>query len=308
MGQGAGAGTSYSSLPQVKKLEDAGLGYRNSPAARYDDEDNEHLHLSRALAFNFSVERENSMDLVNDPRFFQANVIEKRLLAFSGLSVVASLLLGSSVNILFTLKKDVSLNTPLGYCQLLSFCILSITAFSLATATFVQIQQVFYTYRLLTAGNSGFEQASLFYLNSTIVTWRHFAMRWMLRGLIFYMLGSGALVGVKFYKDAEDADKHALAIKMVAILQQGDTLNQTAIKQRLGLIDNEQPLDMNVHKALAAVVTFCFCVCAAVLVYIKKVHNDVFKGIHQFAYERETALTVPLREIQSGRSRGLLET
>jgi hypothetical protein len=258
------------------------------------------------LAFNLA-ERELSMDLVNDPRFFQPTVIEKRLLAFSGLSVVASLLLGSSINILFTLKKDMSLATPLGYCQLAAFTILSITAFSLATSTFVQIQQVFYTYRLLTAGPSGFEQASLFYLNSTIVTWRHFAMRWMLRGLILYMLGSGCLVGVKFYKDAVDMDKTSQAIKMVAILQQGDKLSQAAVKERLGLVPPEVPLNIMVHKILALVVCGSFCVCAVVLLYIKKVHNDCFKVHHQFAYKLQSELTVPLRHM-SGRSKGLLET
>ncbi|CAK9008485.1 unnamed protein product [Durusdinium trenchii] len=43
---------------------------------------------------SFGLVQSESMDLQNDPRFFQANVLNKRLAAFSKLGVVSSLMAG----------------------------------------------------------------------------------------------------------------------------------------------------------------------------------------------------------------------
>merc|ERR1719194_82466 len=77
------------------------------------------------------VGRSDSMDVVNDPRFFQDNVINYRLAAFGGLSVVSGLFVQNCMDQLFDMDKNMQIFTqnhrifhPLGILQLLAFLIL----------------------------------------------------------------------------------------------------------------------------------------------------------------------------------------
>jgi len=51
-----------------------------------------------------------SMHMSNDPRFFQGSVLNKRLAAFSGLSVVSGLMVGTCSDVI-SMKKDINLST-----------------------------------------------------------------------------------------------------------------------------------------------------------------------------------------------------
>merc|ERR1712014_210272 len=48
----------------------------------------------------------DSMQVSNDPRFFSSNVMDKRLGAFKALTLVSSLMFGTSLGQVFKLKKD----------------------------------------------------------------------------------------------------------------------------------------------------------------------------------------------------------
>lgn len=253
------------------------------------------------------------MDLVNDPRFFQGSVIEKRLAAFGGLSVIGSFLLTSSMTQLYALKKDMifsaSLDGIFACVQLAGFVVMTCVAYSLAVGTFVQVHQIFFTYRLLTAGPTGFEQASMFYLNRTIVMWRHFAMKMMMNGMIFYMVGSGAILCTKFYKDAEAKNKSADLgqLSLVVPVQRGWTLDKKFAAAQLGL-QTEGHVDMFVHTLMAGLIFVAFLLFGCHLALIRRQHLDCFQQHYHFAHELQTHLTAPSRSMQTGRSGAFIET
>ena len=65
------------------------------------------------------------MAITNDPRFFQDNVLSVRLAAFSGLGVVAGLLVQNSLDSLFDMSKSMEFKKSVSHhkdswCQLVS--------------------------------------------------------------------------------------------------------------------------------------------------------------------------------------------
>lgn len=226
-------------------------------------------------AFTY-YERAESMDLINDPRFFNGNVIEKRLTAFMGLNVLGMFALSHCLSMAFSLKKDFVLSTFEGCFQMFSFCIMAVTSFMLIVAIFVQTNQVYYVHRLLTAGPTGFEQASLFYLNSTMTKWRHFSMKSLMLGLMGYMLTAGAILSVKFVKDAE------------------------------GKVEKKE-LNLTNHIIIAILVFAAFLLCALLLLHIWHVHRECYRDHHDFACDLQMQLTGPMRAMQS-RAGGLAQS
>lgn len=139
----------------------------------------------------------HSMDLHNDPRFFASNVIEKRLAAFSGLSVIASLTTGTCLAQCFALSKRMDLATLKGIIHLFGFLTMGTILFMSLASTLVFVYQAFFTHRLMTAGPNGFELASNFYLHDEVVKWRHFAVRCLGIGLPLLLLSTGCTLYVK---------------------------------------------------------------------------------------------------------------
>merc|ERR1719310_2656338 len=139
---------------------------------------------------NLGGVRSDSMDVVNDPRFFQDNVINYRLAAFGGLSVVSGLLTQNCMDQLFDMDKNMQIFTqnhrifhPLGILQLLAFIILIMILGMNMLATYVGVAQPYHTIRLMTAGPTGFDTAATYYLNRNIVVFRHMAISCMLASL-----------------------------------------------------------------------------------------------------------------------------
>eukprot|EP00913_Durusdinium_trenchii_P017603 g16544.t1 len=135
------------------------------------------------------------MDLQNDPRFFQANVLNKRLAAFSKLGVVSSLMVAT---------KQLNFVTVEGWLRCLSFALMSTVLFLNIIAVYVGIAQTYHTYRLETAGPTGFEIATSYYLNANIVAWRHFAVKCLLNGLTIFLISTGIRVSVSFEELSEE--------------------------------------------------------------------------------------------------------
>merc|ERR1712187_811569 len=68
-------------------------------------------------------------------------------------------------------------------------------------ATIVLSLQKWFTYRLMTAGPTGFELAADFYKDRNMVRWRHravFCVKW---NMPLFLLSLGFLLYVKFYKE-----------------------------------------------------------------------------------------------------------
>lgn len=152
----------------------------------------------------FANVRTYSMDLTNDPRFFQDNIINYRLAAFGQLGVVSTLLVGVAQTEIFDMNKNMGLfqkGMTLdrdGIFQLLSFVLLSMVFFLNMLATYIGFAQPYHTYRLMTSGPMGFETAASYYLNKNIVAFRHLAVKGMLMSLPVFMLQCGLRTVVKF--------------------------------------------------------------------------------------------------------------
>jgi hypothetical protein len=142
-----------------------------------------------------------SMDIQNDPRFFTGNVIDKRLAAVSGLSVVSTLMVGVALGECYSMKKDIDLHQSDGVLQFVGFALMTVVLFANVLASYIGVAQVYFTYRLMTAGATGFEMACAFYLNPNVAFWRHAAVKWMLNSLPMFLLGGAARMLVKFDHD-----------------------------------------------------------------------------------------------------------
>lgn len=227
-------------------------GYHPVHAGSYDVEDSAVQTFAKAMGLAHS----ESMDLANDPRFFHDNVIDKRLKAFGGLSIVSSLMLGTSMKQCFSLPKnmDFSLEWPyMGYIQTTGFMLQMSCTFMCIIALYTVAHQFFYTYRLMTSGATGFESASMFYLNKTVVMWRHFSIKCLFNGLWMFIFASGTQLIVKFYTDARDSHKEWV----------------------------QPELDMNVHLMLAAFVLACFIACAVFLCKLRSHHHHAFQHYYE---------------------------
>lgn len=141
-----------------------------------------------------------SMQMTNDPRFFQGSVLNKRISAFAGLSVVSGLMVGTCSDVI-SMKKDMNLSTFEGNLQLLSFSIMTFVLFANIIATYVGVAQIYHTYRLETAGPTGFEMATSYYLNPNIISWRHLAVKCMLNSLPLFLVSTGIRVEINFERE-----------------------------------------------------------------------------------------------------------
>jgi hypothetical protein len=173
--------------------------------------------MSRAIEGTNMV-RSESMEISNDPRFFQDNVIDKRLAAFGCLAVVSGLLAESTMDHAFPMKKDMGFNLE-GMCQLLSFLLLSLVFFSNMLGTYVGVAQPYHTYRLMTAGPTGFEAATMYYLDQGIILWRHMAIKLMLYSLPLYIVAHGLRMIPMFDRVAANNDDIGKAPETIARLQ-----------------------------------------------------------------------------------------
>merc|ERR1719253_2554776 len=96
------------------------------------------------------------------------------------------------------MKKDMGLFTLDGQIQLVSFSIMTMVLFANVIATYIGVAQVYHAYRLETAGPTGFEMATSYYLNPNIVAWRHIAIKGMLHSLPLFLISTGMRIEINF--------------------------------------------------------------------------------------------------------------
>jgi len=233
-----------------------------------------------------------SMDVSNDPRFFASNVMDKRLAAFKSLTIVSSLMFGTSLGQCFKLKKNMDFQSYEPYVgsiaiwQAAGFLISVVVAFMCLLSLYVIAHQLFYTYRLMTAGPTGFEQASVFYLTRVITVWRHIAIKCLFNGLWAFMALVGIQLFVTFYKDADSEKSGAHAVWAMNLVG-GTSQNTTVIS-----LTHHHKLDMTTHAVLGYVVFAIFMSCAFLLAYVRYQHLRVFRE----NYMAIKAMTDPIQQ------------
>jgi len=157
----------------------------------------EGAHSERSFVLE-ALPRSESMDMSNDPRFFTTNVIGKRLTAFKVISVVSTLVLNLAAGQMFMLAQNLNIRALHGVVALMGFMIMaSVFLMNLFTVV-VLVQQLFLTYRLLTAGPLGFEVAKSYYLNPNIVSMRHTAVKFFYSSLPLFVASSCFMVFQQF--------------------------------------------------------------------------------------------------------------
>merc|ERR1719409_1051811 len=107
---------------------------------------------------------------------------------------------------------DFSKVEPLVGCvalwQIISFFLAVAIAIMCLLSLYICAHQLFYTFRLMTAGPSGFDQAAIFYLTRSITMWRHLSIKFLFNGLLMFLLLVSIQLLVKFYKDADNAKEN----------------------------------------------------------------------------------------------------
>merc|ERR1719213_1480700 len=101
-----------------------------------------------------------------------------------------------------SMKKDMDLSTLDGQLHFVSFAIMTWVLFVNIIATYVGVAQVYHAYRLETAGPTGFEMATSYYLNPNIVSWRHLAVKCMLNSLPLFLVATGIRININFERAA----------------------------------------------------------------------------------------------------------
>lgn len=154
------------------------------------------------------LEKEGTAELDNDPRFFTGNVIDKRLSAFSAMSLVSAIMWQIAATQCFALYKEFSYGPMWTTMQLTGFFGTAVVFFMTSVSTSVLTLQNFFTFRLMTAGPTGFDKAKKFYEDQAMWLWRERAVRCMTWALALFMGSQGLLLTMKFHKDGiSDEDK-----------------------------------------------------------------------------------------------------
>jgi hypothetical protein len=152
------------------------------------------------------------MDITNDPRFFTDNVINYRLAAFGSCGVISGIMVDCAMADIFNMDKSMNPRHWIGAIQLVSFFLLAWVLFFNLTATYVSVAQPYHCYRLMTSGNTGFEMAASYYLNTNIATWRHFSIKMMMVSIPLYIIVMGLRTLVHFDRENRiDPDKPPVA-------------------------------------------------------------------------------------------------
>jgi len=251
--------------------------------------------------------RAESMNVGNDPRFFAANVMDKRLDAMKTLTIVNSLMFGTAIKQCFTLKKDMNFSESqplvgcIAYWQIFVFFLDICIAIMCLLSLYIIAHQLFYAYRLMTAGPSGFDQAAIFYLTRVITMWRHFAIKCLFNGLLAFLAVVGIQLLVQFYKDA-DHMKDRYEEVVIMNLKNGHSEATAQVNFPV-----HHKLTMRTHVALGYMVLAICVGTAGLMIYIRKQHLVVFKENYKFCTNRTFNVQATLREM-SHRSGNNIET
>lgn len=239
----------------------------------------------KAAITNGNVKRQYSMELVNDPRFFHANVVDKRLTAVISLVVINGLMLGTSLAMLFSLNKDTQ-NDGSTWCFILAsshlagYWGLSAVALASLMGAYTICQQLYHIYRLMTVGPTGIEAAGMYYLMDSVVLWRHSAVNLLLNGMVGFVVCTGLVLFNKIIADGNTMPQcFVQPVVPTAVLGQ----NASSVQQQVAsnsTVDHENAIDLEVGNFHVAFPVFTLCLYVlvmALMCHIRGVHKKHFK-------------------------------
>jgi hypothetical protein len=133
--------------------------------------------------------RSLTADLMNDPRVFEENVIEKRFSAFEAITFASVLLVDKSgAALLETRESETTSFFTTGYVVVALY---SVCFFSNLSAVLILTMQYYQSYRLMTAGSTGFETCKEFYLEASIKELRHTAAKLFFCSIPIFVIAIG---------------------------------------------------------------------------------------------------------------------
>jgi hypothetical protein len=142
------------------------------------------------------------MPLQNDPRFFNDNVLDKRLASFTALSIVSSIMVGAACDNFVPFEEDrIQFETPFDVFRscvaIVGFLLMCGVFLMNVVATMVFGVQFYYVYRLMTANAIGFESSKEFYLDPEMCRWRHMSVKGLIWGMPLFVLSVGCMLSIK---------------------------------------------------------------------------------------------------------------
>lgn len=158
------------------------------------------------------LEREGTAELVNDPRFYRENVLEKRLVAFEALAIITQVMSEEACKQCFELSKEYIFRADhpgIAIMQAIGFSLMVSVMFMSTVATAVLSLQLFFTIRLITAGPTGFDKAARFYADKRLWRWRERGIFGVKYCLSTFILSTGFMLWVKFYTEGMPEDKES---------------------------------------------------------------------------------------------------
>jgi len=216
--------------------------------------------------------RSDSMDLSNDPRLFQGSILDKRMAAFSGLQVVAGLMCGTSLSRMAVGNMDFF--TLEGKIHAVQFLLIAASLLMNIIATYVSVAQIYHVYRLETAGPTGFEMATSYYLNQNIVAWRHLAIKCLLLSLPIFLVCTGMQLEVDIGSAAE----------------------------------KPRPPSLLEARICGCAIMVMFFVMGAIVWYIHAIHAWIFKDRYEVAMENQSPYLSRVQSMMTARRSSLKET
>jgi hypothetical protein len=250
-----------------------------------------------AWKYMSNLVRAESMAVGNDPRFFCGNVLDKRLAAFKVLTIVNSLMFGTALSQCFALKKDFNFHKvqPMVGCiaiwQIVSFTLAVSIAIMCLLSLYIIAHQLFYTFRLMTAGPSGFDQAAIFYLTRSITMWRHLSIKFLFNGLVMFLFLVSIQLMVKFYKDADHAKNNFDEIVIMNVE------NGQSVADAIVHFDVHHKLNMTYHVIMGYAVLGVCIITAIGMIYIRRQHLSVFNENYMYCSSKTQNITDILRDM-----------
>jgi hypothetical protein len=205
-----------------------------------------------SLEVPHALERENTADVVNDPRLYVENVLDKRLAAFEALAIVTEIMSAEAVKQCFELPADFELVGPYWHVaifQVIGFGIMISVLFMTTVATATLSLQLFFSIRLMTAGPTGFDKAASFYTDRRMWQWREravFGVKW---GIVGFFLSTGFMLYVKLYTEGAPETT----------------------------VEHDEEEGRHSHKIFAGVTLGIFLILSAALTHLVQTHTRVFE-------------------------------
>lgn len=142
--------------------------------------------------------RSDSLNVINDPRIAQTNVISARLTYFSTISVAAALIATLAFTAISIVQpaNDASDEGKVNfsYCNFIALTGMSVALVANMFTVVVLTHQMYIVGRMLTAGPLGFEMGKSLYLNKNITTLRHVAVQSFFRSIPLFLISAAFMV------------------------------------------------------------------------------------------------------------------